>query len=182
MEQQSTSPAMAALKSGVTIGLVMLVISFLIYFIDYSLLVAAWYGFAVFVLFFGLVIYYGIQYRKEIGGFMPYGPAFQFAFVTLIVSGLISTLGNIVLYQLIDPGLSELLVKVQLENMLAMLDNFGAGDNISSDQINEMRTEMEDAFTFAGQIKGFGVSLIIYAIFSLILGAIIKKRDKSTDF
>ena len=113
---------------------------------------------------------------------MPYGPAFQFAFVTLIVSGLISTLGNIVLYQLIDPGLSELLVKVQLENMLAMLDNFGAGDNISSDQINEMRTEMEDAFTFAGQIKGFGVSLIIYAIFSLILGAIIKKRDKSTDF
>ena len=154
MEQQSTSPAMAALKSGVIIGLVMLVISFLIYFIDYSLLVAAWYGFAVFVLFFGLVIYFGIQYRKEIGGFMPYGPAFQFAFVTLIVSGLISTLGNIILYQLIDPGLSELLVKVQLENMLA----------------------------FAGQIKGFGVSLIIYAIFSLILGAIIKKRDKSTDF
>jgi hypothetical protein len=33
-----------------------------------------------------------------------------------------------------------------------------------------------------GQIKAFGFALIIYAIMSLILGAILKKRDKSLDY
>jgi len=182
MEQQTISPSKAALKPGFVTGLIMLVITFLIYFIDYTYLVSAWYGFVSIIFFFGLVIYFGRQYRKEIGGFMTFGTAFQFAFVTLIIAGLVAMVGNILLYQVIHPGLSELLVKVQLENMMDMLDNFGAGDSLSSDQIKDMRTDMEEAYTFGGQIKSFGIALIIYAILSLILGAIIKKRDKSTDF
>lgn len=179
--QPSNSPASSALKSGLIIGLVMLSINFIVYFIDYSYLVAGWYGFFVLVLFFGQVIYFGKQYRKEIGGFMDFGTAFQFSIVTLIVSGLISTLGNMLLYFVIHPGLPELLVETQLENMVAMLDSFGAGDSLSGDQIDEMREEMASNFTPAGQFKAFGISLIIYAILSLILGAILKKRDKSND-
>ena len=183
MEQRQTnSPSQAALKSGVIIGLLMLVITFIIYFIDYSYLVAAAYGFSILALFFGLVVYFGLQYRKEIGGFMTFGTAFQFAFVTLIISGLISTLGNILLYQVIHPGLSELMVEVQLQNMVDMLDSFGAGDSLSGEQIKDMRTDMADAYTLGGQLRAFGISLIVYAILSLILGAIVKKRDKTTDF
>ncbi|SHN13288.1 Protein of unknown function [Cyclobacterium lianum] len=179
---KSNTPARAALNAGVIIGLLMLVFNFIVYFIDYSYLVAAWYGIVVLVLFFGLVIYFGIQYRKEIGGYMDFGAAFQFSFVTLIVSGLISTIGNMILYFVIDPGLPEMLVETQLENMVAMLDNFGAGDSISGDQIDEMRNEMANSFTVAGQLKAFGVSIIIYAILALILGAILKKKDKTKDF
>ncbi|MDO6440452.1 DUF4199 domain-containing protein [Cyclobacterium sp. 1_MG-2023] len=183
MEQhEKISPTKAALNSGLIVGLVMVSLTFIIYFINYSYLVSAWYGFAVFALFFGMVIYFGIQYRKEIGGFMTFGTAFQFALVTLIVSGLITTLGNILLYQVIHPELAEILVKEQLENMMDLLDNFGAADSLSSEQIKDMRADMENQFTISGQISGFGTSLFIYAILSLILGAIIKKRDKSTDF
>lgn len=180
--QQSNTPARAALNAGLVIGLVMLAINFIIYFIDYSFLVAAWYGISVLVIFFALVIYFGSQYRKEIGGYMDFGAAFQFSFVTLIISGLISTLGNMLLYFVIDPGLPELLVETQLENMVAMLDSFGAGDSISGDQIDEMRSDMANSFTIAGQFKAFGISLIVYAILALILGAILKKRDKTKDF
>lgn len=180
--QLSNSPAKAALNYGLIIGLVMLSINFIVYFMDYSYLVAAWYGFLVLVLFFAQVIYFGKQYRKEIGGFMDFSTAFQFAFVTLIVSGLITTLGNMVLYFVIHPGLPELLVETQLENMVAMMDSMGVGDSLSGDQIDDMRNEMASGFTFGGQIKAFGISLIIYAVLALVLGAIIKKRDKSTDF
>ena len=117
MEQQTISPSKAALKPGFVTGLIMLVITFIIYFIDYTYLVSAWYGFVSIIFFFGLVIYFGRQYRKEIGGFMTFGTAFQFAFVTLIIAGLVAMVGNILLYQVIHPGLSELLVKVQLENI-----------------------------------------------------------------
>ncbi|MFO7823679.1 MAG: DUF4199 domain-containing protein [Cyclobacterium sp.] len=180
--QQSNTPARAALNAGLVIGLIMLVINFVVYFMDYSYLVSTWYGITVLVLFFGQVIYFGIQYRKELGGYMDFGAAFQFSFVTLIVSGLITTLGNMLLYFVIDPGLPELLVETQLENMVAMLDSFGAGESISGDQIDEMRSEMANSFTLGGQIKAFGISLIVYAILALILGAILKKRDKTTDF
>ena len=37
-------------------------------------------------------------------------------------------------------------------------------------------------FTLLGQLKGFGIGLIAYAIIALILGAILKKRDKSLDY
>jgi hypothetical protein len=43
-------------------------------------------------LFIGLTIYAGINYRNEIGGFLPYGKAFQHGFVLMAVSGLISTI------------------------------------------------------------------------------------------
>ncbi|MFC4872916.1 DUF4199 domain-containing protein [Negadavirga shengliensis] len=180
--ENTTSPVQASVKSGMIIGLLMLIINFVIYFIDYSLLVAAWYNIFVLILFFALIIYFGRQYRKEIGGYMTFSTAFQFSFVTLIISGLIATIGSVLLYSVIDPGLPEILVERQLEGMLSMLDKFGAGDSISADQLDEMRSEMSRSYTVMGQIKAFGFALIIYAIMSLILGAILKKRDKSLDY
>ena len=75
-----------------------------------------------------------------------------------------------------------MLVDAQLENMLNMMDRFGAGDSISGDQLDEIRQGVEANFTVFGQIKSFGIGLIIYAIMALILAAIIKKRDKSLDY
>lgn len=51
--QENISPSKAALNSGLIIGLVMVTLTFIIYFINYTFLVAAWYGFAVFALFLG---------------------------------------------------------------------------------------------------------------------------------
>ena len=113
---------------------------------------------------------------------MSFGTAFQFSFVTLIICGIIATIGNVLLYNVIHPGLPEILVEQQLEAMLNLLDRFGAGDSISTDQLDEMRAEMRDSYTIMGQVKAFGFSLIIYAIMALILGAILKKRDKSQEF
>lgn len=180
--ETAPSPFQASVKSGVIIGLLMLVINFVIYFVDYSLLVAAWYNIFVLILFFALIIYFGRQYRRELGGYMSFSTAFQFSFVTLIVCGIIATVGNVLLYSAIDPGLPEILVERQLESMLNMLDRFGAGDSISSDQLDEMRSEMSRSYTITGQIKGFGFALIIYAIMSLILGAVLKKKNKSLDY
>ncbi|MEX2513379.1 MAG: DUF4199 domain-containing protein [Cyclobacteriaceae bacterium] len=180
--ESTTTPVQASVKSGIIIGLVMLIINFVFYFIDYSLLVATWYNIFVLILFFGLIIYFGKQYRKDIGGYMTFSSAFQYSFVTLLICGIIASIGNILLYQVIHPGLPDILVDQQLEGMLNLLDKFGAGDSISAEQLDEMRLEMSESYTVMGQLKGFGFSLIIYAIMALILGAILKKKDKSLDY
>ncbi|WP_035805021.1 DUF4199 domain-containing protein [Lunatimonas lonarensis] len=178
----SVTPSQAAVKAGLYLGLVMFILTLLAYFVDYSILVSFWFGIIILVLFFGLILYFGFQYRKSVGGYLEYSPAFVFSFVTLLISGLIGLAGNMILYQVIDPELPKMLVDAQLENMLQMMDRFGAGDSISGDQLDEIREGVEANFTVFGQIKSFAIGNIVYAIMALILAAIIKKRDKSLDY
>lgn len=179
--ETTTTPSQAAIKAGVVTGLTMLVFSFLCYFINYELLATSWIGIISVVLYCGLVIFFGLEYRKELGGFMSFGTAFQFAFVSLIIMLVITTLGNLLLFSVLDPGLGQRLADLTMENTLKMMDSFGAGD-LPADQIDEMRNSFLEAYTVWGQIKGAGFLLVFYAILSLILGAIIKKKDKSLDY
>lgn len=181
METQET-PFRAALRSGLIVGLVMLAITYLIYFIDSSLLASGWLGLVVLVLYFIIVLVMGINYRKENGGYLAFGAAFQFAFITLVVAGIIGILGNIILYTVIDPALPQVLADQQLESTVELMEKFGGGNALSSEQLEEMRKGFVDGYSVMGQLKGFGIMLILDAIIALILGAIIKKKDKSLSF
>lgn len=181
-EEEVSSPFQAALKAGVVIGLVTLVIYYLAYFINVEIISSMWIGFVMLAISLGLVIYFGIDFRKDLGGYMSFGVAFQFVFITFVISGLISTLGNILLFQVIDPALPGVLADAQLESTMALMDKMGRGNLITSDQMAEMRTSFVESRSAMGLIKAFGISLVIYAILALILGAIIKRRDKSLDY
>lgn len=176
-----TTPSQAAIKAGVVTGLILTVITFLCYFIDYELLVTTWLSLGSFVLYCALIIYFGIQYRTELGGFMNFGTAFQFAFVSLIIMLIINTLGSMVLFLVLDPGLGERMTDLSMESTLKMMDSFGAGD-LPSEQMDEIRNGIAEAYTGWGMIKGAGFMLVVYAILALILGAIIKKKDKSLEY
>jgi hypothetical protein len=45
-----------------------------------------------------------------------------------------------------------------------------------------MKDSAAKGFTLSGQLISFGFGLIVYAIIALILGAILKKKDKSLDY
>jgi len=182
-EVEETTPLLqSAIRAGVILGLISTVITYAIYFIDYTLMVSSWVGFGTFALMLAVVIYFGIEYRKEIGGFMSFGKAFRFSFIALVTSAFISSIASILLFNVIDPNLAVTLGDLQLENSLAMMDRFGMGNALSSDQIDEMRISMYENYTISGIIKTFGILIIGSAFFSLILGAIIKKKDDSLEY
>jgi len=182
MEEQQ-SPFQAAIKPGLTIGLVSVAMTYLAYFINSSLLASGWFGLVAIVIFFVLIIYFGKQYRTEIGGFMTFGTAFNFSFITIIISGLVSLIGQILLFHVVDPALPGVLADETLKSTLEMMENFGANpDDLPAEQLDEIRENTQNNFTILGQLKNFGFGLIIYAIISLIVAAIIKKRDKSLDY
>lgn len=176
------SPFKAGLNSGLILGIISVVISYILYFVDPTLMVAWYVGIGILVLYFGLIIYFGGQYRSSTGGFMSFGTAFNFAFVALVVSGIISMLGSLLLFNVVDPALPGVLIESQMETQMAMLEKFGAADAMTSEQIDEIRSGLENGYTITGQIKAFGYLLIAYAVLALILGAILKKRDKSLDY
>lgn len=179
--ETTTTPSQAAIKAGVVTGLLLTVISYLCYFINYELLASGWLSFLSLVLYCGLIIFFGIQYRKELGGFMNFGTAFQYAFISLLVMLVISTIGNMLLFLVLDPGLGTRMADLIMENTLNMMDSFGAGE-LPADQMDEMHTGFVEGYTAWGMVKGAGFMLVVYAILALILGAIIKKKDKSLDY
>ena len=182
MEEQQT-PFQAAVKPGLTMGLVSLAVTYIVYFIDSSLLASGWFALVALVIFFGLIIYFGIQYRTEIGGFMSFGTAFNFSFFSILISGLVSLVGQILLFHVIDPTLPQVLGDITFENSLKMMESFGQNpDSLSPEVLEEMKSSTSSTFTLGGQLKNFGFGLIGYAIIALILAAILKKRDKSLEF
>ncbi len=183
MNEQAPSPIQSAVRPGLIIGLVSLVITYIAYFIDSSYLASGYFGLIALVLFFGLIIFFGKEFRKESGGFLTFGTAFNFSFFAILISGIIGLVGNILLFHVIDPTLPQVLGDLTFETQLEMMENFGQNpDSMPSETLDAMKEASASNFTLVGQLKGFGFGLIAYAIIALILGAILKKRDKSLDF
>ncbi len=183
MNDQAQSPIQSAVRPGIILGLVSLVLTYVVYFIDSSYLASGYFGLLALVLFFALIIYFGKEYRNELGGFMTFGVAFNFSFFTILTSGVLGLIGTILLFHVIDPSLPQVLGEITFESQLEMMEKFGASpDSLAPEVLDEMREASASNFTLVGQLKGFGIGLIAYAIIALILGAILKKRDKSLDF
>jgi hypothetical protein len=87
------------------------------------------------------------------------------------------------LFHVIDPTLPQVLGELTFEAQLEMMEGFGQNpDSMPTETLDAMRESSASNFTLMGQLKAFGFGLIFYAIIALILGAILKKRDKSLDF
>ncbi|MDC1516159.1 DUF4199 domain-containing protein [Cyclobacteriaceae bacterium] len=163
-----------ALKSGVILGVVGILISLIVYIIDPLLMIKWWFSLSSLVLFIALVSYFGIQYREMLGGFVSFKIAYIYSILTFVLAGLIGTAFSILLFQVIDPDLPQLMSEAIIEQTVEMMEGFGANQEIIDEAIED--ADPAASFTVMGQIKSFGMVLIFYAVMSLITGAIIKRK------
>jgi hypothetical protein len=175
-EKETPSLFQHALKWGLIVGGISIALSIVAYAVDYAMLADWKFGIFVFALFIGLAIYAGINYRGEIGGFIPYGKAFQHGFFLMAISGLISTLFTIILYTVIDPELPAKLTEVTLENTQKMMENFGMPEDQMDQAMEDARKRTENQFSLSGLAMGYGIGLIVYAVLSLITAIFVKKN------
>lgn len=175
-EKETTSLFQHALKWGLIVGGISIALSIVSYAIDYSLLANWKFGIFVFCMLIGLAIYAGIGYRNEIGGFLPYGKAFQHGFILMAVSGLISTLFTVILYTVIDPELPAKLTDVAMENAQKMMESFGMPADQMDQALEDARKRTENQFSISGLAMGYGIGLIIYAVLAAITSIFVKKN------
>jgi len=175
-EKETTSLFQHALKWGLIVGGISIALSIVSYAVDYSLLANWKFGIFMFAMFIGLAIYAGINYRNEIGGFLPYGKAFQHGFILMAVSGLISTLFTMILYTVIDPDLPAKLTDVAMENAQKMMESFGMPADQMDQAMEDARKRTENQFSVSGLAMGYGIGLIIYAVLTSITSIFVKKN------
>jgi Protein of unknown function (DUF4199) len=165
-----------AIKYGVILGGISIILTIILYVVDFSLMAGFKFLGLMIVVGLGMVIYAGINYRNEIGGFMPYGKAFMHGFVMLAISGLISTIFNITLYTVVDPELSQKMTDVIIQNTEEMMAGFGAPQSTIDQTTEGMRIEMPEQFTVGGFMIQYLKALIFYCIIAVITSLFVRKN------
>ncbi len=182
MEENTTQNSFLnhAVKFGLILGAISIILTMLVYIADYALMANWKFGILSFLIYIGFTIYASINYRNEIGGFMPFGEAFKHGYVVFIVSGLVATLFSFVLYNVIDTELPQKLTDVTIQNTTEMMEGFGAPEASIDEAIEKMKVDMPKNYTTLGLLKTYGIMLIVSAVFALITGAISKKKQPET--
>lgn len=176
MEEKETSVFQHALRWGGIVGVISIALTGIAYAVDYSYLADWKFGIFVLLLFLGLTIYAGINFRNEIGGFLAYGKAWQHGFVLMAISGLISTAFTILLYTVIDPELPSKLTDVAMENAQKMMESFGMPADQMDKALEDAKGRTENQFTAVGLLTSYGIGLIIYAVIALITAIFVRKN------
>ncbi len=180
METQNTTLFNHAIRWGGILGAVSILITMTLYAVDYTLMVQLKTLFLSLLIYLGLVIYAGINYRNSIGGYLSFGKAFQHGFLVLAISALISTIFNILLYTAIDPELPQKLTDASIENTRQMMENFGAPEDQIDEALEQARERSDDQFSVGGLALGYVWILVFSAIMALISGLIVKKNEPET--
>jgi hypothetical protein len=175
------TPLQHAIRFGAILGVISAIIGLLLYVVDPTLMIKWWFGLIMIAVSLGFIIYAGITYRKSIGGYIEFGPAFIHGFVTFAIAGLIGTVMNLLLYTVIDPELPEVLTDAAVEQAMSMAESFGAPPEAMEQAAENARAQTEGQFTPMGVAKSYFISLIFYAILSLITALIVRRREKVSD-
>jgi len=130
-----------------------------------------------FIVLVGLAAYFSLEMRKTAGGYWTFKQAFRGIFTMLAIVVVIVQLGTAA-FNAIDPEPQQKVFDKSVNASIEMLENVGADDEMLDKQVTELEKQREDLGTFSlGQtLKGLGLSLVMYAVFALILAAFIKKE------
>lgn len=163
-----------AARTGLFLGLFVVVTTTLVYVLDISLFTASWYGLLSMAIIIAFGAFAAIQAKKNQGGFLTFKETFTSFLVTVLVGLSISTVFSVLLFNVIDPEAKQIITDNVIKMTTGMMEKFGA----KPADINQIIKEMQktDSFGVLGQLKGFAFNIIIYSIIGLITALIIRRE------
>ncbi len=165
-----------ALKSGLILGLISIILIILFYIIDISMLSDWKTGLITSAISIGFVAYMGRKYRdEEAEGFLTFKESFLYSYVVFFISSIVSAAFLILLYEVIDPQAPQILMEKALENSEKMMRSFGMSEEKLEEALQQAESDLSTSFSATGIIKNSWFYFISSAILSLITGLIIKK-------
>ncbi|MCC8425920.1 DUF4199 domain-containing protein [Mucilaginibacter sp. UR6-11] len=127
-----------------------------------------------------LLVVFGIEIRKAIGGYWSFGEAFRGLMTMAVFITLISVLYSFILFKFVDPDMPAKINDASERVMTERLAKMGM-DQDKIDQVSktfengEFKAKLEP--TFKNEATAFCFGLVFYAIINLIVAACIKKNQ-----
>lgn len=165
-----------AIKKGLILALIHIIVFVSLYFLASSKLTGFSYLFFILVLNLGYSIFHSIQFRKAKGGYIGFATVFKYVFVLLTASGLIQIV-FFVIFLLIEPGYPTVMADSQLDTSLYWAQKFGA----PQEALDKLQTDFDHEkivgrYSLSGIPFSFGIGLIFYCLGAVIVALIVRKN------
>ncbi|MCS7019724.1 MAG: DUF4199 domain-containing protein [Cytophagales bacterium] len=170
-----------AIRYGLILGAISVIYKLATYAINVELLVSTSYQFIVFVVSVAVLIYFARLLRQARGGFASFKEMFGDIFTMLMISIVLDTIFNYILFNFIDPQLAETLKNATIKNAEAMFSKFG----MSGEQVDAALAEIEKqdmSVTVTKSLQQILMLGIVCAIISAIVAAFMKKNKPEEAF
>lgn len=160
---------------GITVGVLAIVCTTLMYVIDISLFVSFWTGSIIFIINLVLAIIAVAKVKKAQGGYASFKEAFTTFFIVMAIGSLINALYMFVLFNLIDPTAKTTVTDLVVQSTAKMMQGIGAKTADIKATLEEIKNA--DSFGLLALLKSYVYGLIFYIIVGLIVAAAMKKQD-----
>ena len=160
---------------GVLIGIVSSLITATIYAIDLNLFSSWWIGITSIIVYLVLGIVLLSKTKKEIKTIFTFKDAFTTYFIAAVIGILISTLFNVLLFNVIDPSAKDTLLEITMKITANMMQKFGTPASVINEAISKLKET--NPYSTIELLKGSIFSIIFSSIFGLILAAFFKTRS-----
>ncbi|KFF05022.1 DUF4199 domain-containing protein [Flavobacterium reichenbachii] len=161
---------------GVIIGITSAFITASIYAIDLNLFVSWWFGLIGLAINLTIAIILLSKTKKQLNGVYTFKEAFTTYFIAAVIGILISTLFNILLFNVIDPGAKETVSELLIKYTAGFMQKMGTPASIINENIAKMKEH--NSFSTIELIKGCAFSIVFSAVFGLILAAFFKSKTR----
>jgi hypothetical protein len=170
------------LRYGLIVGVIISVYMALLYALGIEVFANWWYSVIMYPISIGLICYFTIQLRNtnESEPF-HFKQTFVVILSLLMLSTLVSTIWNIVLFNVIDPSLPKELSERILEETETTMAKWGAPEEVIKDTLKEMR-DLPSQFKPLAQLIGWLKGGLFMALMSLICASFIKRKTPSNPF
>lgn len=159
---------------GIALGIFSILITTLIYVIDYTQFTNIWLGLIILTIYITVGFVLVSKTKKDLNNEITFKEAFTVFFIAGVIGGVLSVLFNILLFNYIDPAAKDSLNDLTLKYTIGMMEKFGA----PASEVDKVRAEMSSADNYspASQFKGLLFNIILSSIFAAILGLIFKSK------
>ena len=128
-----------------------------------------------------ILIIAGFQVKKQNDGLLPYAQALKFTFLSYVVVALITAIATYVLYNLIDPELTQKSTQIGIEKIRGMMEKFGSSEEDIAKAVKNAEIEGAKGTGIGKIFLGTGLFLIWDFVKSLLIALVIRKEEKFAD-
>lgn len=170
MENNTLTPGKFAVNYGLTLGVILIIISAFLYFSGMQLEGVQWPMYIYYIIFPLIIIYAISQFKKTNNNLLSLGEALKVGLMVSIISALIFAVYNIIFNYLIDPEFVDKMMEVTREKLLE--------NPKMTEEMVDKSIEIGKKFAnpFLASTIWVALSAIFGLIYSLIGGLVMKKE------
>jgi hypothetical protein len=170
------------IRNGAIVGVVISVYMALLYALGIEVFANWWYSVVMYPISVGLICYFTIQLRnKNEAEPFHFKQTFVVILTMLMLATLVSTVWNIVLFNVIDPALPKELSERILEETESTMAKWGAPEEVIKDTLKEMR-DLPTQFKPVAQLLSWLKGGLFMAILSVICASFVKRKTPVNPF